>query len=47
MNLERYNFKVIEEKWQSYWLENKTFKAEIIEREQQSRYSRQKSKKDI
>ncbi len=25
----RYNFKIIEEKWQSYWLKNKSFKAEI------------------
>ena len=32
MDLERYNFKVVEEKWQNYWLKNKTFKAEIIER---------------
>ena len=31
MDLERYNFKVVEEKWQNYWLKNKTFKAEIIE----------------
>ena len=31
MDPERYNFKVVEEKWQNYWLENKTFKAEIIE----------------
>jgi len=26
--MERYNFRVIEKKWQSYWEENKTFKAE-------------------
>ncbi len=25
----RYNFKLIEEKWQTYWLKNKSFKAEI------------------
>ena len=31
MDLERYNFKVVEEKWQNYWLKNKTFKAEINE----------------
>ena len=31
MDPERYNFKVVEEKWQNYWLKNKTFKAEIIE----------------
>ena len=31
MDPERYNFKVVEEKWQNYWLENKTFRAEIIE----------------
>ena len=30
MDPERYNFKVIEEKWQNYWLKNKSFKAEII-----------------
>ena len=27
--MERYNFKLVEEKWQKFWLENKTFKAEI------------------
>ncbi len=27
--MERYNFKVIEEKWQNYWKENKSFKTEI------------------
>ena len=31
MDPERYNFKLVEEKWQNYWLENKSFKAEIIE----------------
>ena len=30
MDPERYNFKVVEEKWQNYWLKNKSFKAEII-----------------
>ncbi|WP_415320839.1 leucine--tRNA ligase [Candidatus Pelagibacter sp. Uisw_092] len=30
MDSDRYNFKVIEEKWQNYWDKNKTFKAEII-----------------
>jgi len=27
--MERYNFKVIEEKWQNYWKENKSFKTKI------------------
>jgi len=27
--VERYNFKLVEEKWQKYWLENKTFKSNI------------------
>tara|TARA_B100001057_G_scaffold96033_1_gene92563 strand:+ start:1031 stop:3571 length:2541 start_codon:yes stop_codon:yes gene_type:complete len=26
--VERYNFKLVEEKWQKYWLDNKTFKSE-------------------
>ena len=30
MELNRYNFKVVEEKWQDYWFKNKTFKANII-----------------
>ena len=30
MESERYNFKIIEKKWQQYWENNKTFKAEII-----------------
>ena len=30
MDPERYNFKVVEEKWQNYWFKNKSFKAEII-----------------
>ena len=25
----RYNFKLTEEKWQSFWQKNKSFKAEI------------------
>ena len=31
MELERYNFKIVEEKWQDYWFKNKILKAEIIE----------------
>ncbi|MDA7779245.1 leucine--tRNA ligase [Candidatus Pelagibacter sp.] len=31
MDPERYNFKVVEKKWQNYWFKNKTFKAEVIE----------------
>ena len=30
MDSERYNFKVVEKKWQNYWLKNKTFQAKII-----------------
>ena len=30
MESDRYNFKIVEQKWQNYWLKNKTFKAEII-----------------
>ena len=29
MSVERYNFKLIEEKWQKHWFENKSFKSEI------------------
>ena len=29
MEIERYNFKVIDEKWQKYWEENETFKSKI------------------
>ena len=29
MEIDRYNFKIIEEKWQDYWNKNKTFKAII------------------
>ena len=28
--MDRYNFKVIEEKWQTYWDKNKFFKAKIL-----------------
>jgi len=31
MELERYNFKIVEQKWQDYWFKNKTFSAKIIE----------------
>ena len=27
--MERYNFKIIEEKWQKYWEEKRSFKSEI------------------
>jgi len=30
MEVDRYNFKLVEEKWQSFWDKNKSFKAEII-----------------
>ena len=30
MELNRYNFKLVEEKWQNFWSENKTFKANVI-----------------
>jgi len=30
MEPERYNFKIIEKKWQEYWEENKSFEAKII-----------------
>ena len=30
MEPERYNFKIIEKKWQDYWVENKSFEAKII-----------------
>ena len=29
MENERYNFKIVEKKWQEYWSDNKVFKAEI------------------
>ena len=29
--MERYNFKVIEKKWQEYWKKNNTFKSNVIE----------------
>ena len=28
--MERYNFKIVEKKWQEFWDQNKTFKSEII-----------------
>ena len=28
--VERYNFKVIEKKWQEFWKTNKTFKSKVI-----------------
>ena len=28
--MERYNFKKIEEKWQNFWVKNKSFKSEIF-----------------
>ena len=30
MEPERYNFKIVEEKWRKYWEENKTFKAKVV-----------------
>ena len=27
--MDRYNFKVIENKWQKYWEKNKTFKSKL------------------
>ena len=30
MEPDRYNFKVVEEKWQKYWEENKVFKAKVL-----------------
>jgi len=30
MELDRYNFKIVEEKWQNYWNKNKTFKAVVL-----------------
>ena len=27
--MDRYNFKIIEKKWQNYWEKNKSFKSEI------------------
>ena len=29
MENERYNFKIVEKKWQEHWSDNKVFKAEI------------------
>ena len=28
--MERYNFKLIESKWQKFWVKNKTFETKII-----------------
>ena len=30
MEPERYNFKIVEEKWRKYWEENQTFKAKVV-----------------
>ena len=30
MELDRYNFKTVEEKWQNYWIKNQTFKSKIV-----------------
>jgi len=30
MEPERYNFKIIEKKWQEYWVQNETFKSKIV-----------------
>ena len=30
MEVDRYNFKVVEQKWQNFWDKNKSFKAEVI-----------------
>ena len=27
--MERYNFKIVEKKWQEFWIQNQTFKSEI------------------
>ena len=27
--MERYNFKIVEKKWQAYWDKNKSFKSKI------------------
>ena len=37
MEIDRYNFKIIEEKWQTYWDKNKTFKA-IIKKDKKKFY---------
>jgi leucyl-tRNA synthetase len=29
--MERYNFKTVEEKWQNFWADNKSFSAKVIE----------------
>ena len=38
--MDRYNFKSIEEKWQKFWEENKTFKAEIDKKKKKVLLSR-------
>ena len=30
MEVNRYNFKIVEEKWQNFWEKNKTFKAKVV-----------------
>ena len=35
--MERYNFKTVEKKWQSYWIENKSFKS-LINKDQKKFY---------
>ena len=30
MEPERYNFKTIEKKWQTYWEQNKSFEAKVL-----------------
>ena len=35
--MERYNFKVIEEKWQKFWVDNQTFKT-IINKDKEKFY---------
>ena len=30
MEPERYNFKIIEKKWQEYWVQNETIKSKIV-----------------
>ena len=27
--VDRYNFKIVEEKWQNYWYKNKSFKTDL------------------
>ena len=37
MEIDRYNFKIIEQKWQTYWDKNKTFKA-VVEKDKKKFY---------